>query len=343
MSGRMHLLLPFFLTMFILLVWSGSSWGQRAQPTPPVTGKTSAEVLMYEHPRIGYQLAVPPGVQLEDRGDERGITLSSRKGYLINVQTGSSNPSASTHDLLARLEAQYLGPGRPWSVKIEEAKTSVAGLDSLQAIYEGSGSRIRVIVARGKTLDYVFFFFSSPENFKKHEADFNWLLENFQPVAADKLSGTMGNVLKFNGASLGYMMDYPETWVFEQTGNHSVVFSGKPGTPEYFATVNIQNIGGNDSAALTSQLKRDIARIDGAATFADDTPFHYSKDGRVMQGHQFSVSYNRDGNRYRQWSVAIPRRDGKLIHLWSYAAPDDRFARHAPVAGKMLGTWTIIQ
>lgn len=336
---RLPVLLGFLAAM---TVWPVSGLGQGAD-APAAPGNSSGEALIFKHPRAGYLFALPPGVQLEDRGDERGIALKSRKGYLITIQTGKSKPGAQIHQLLARLEARYLGPGRPWSVKIDEKRSSIAGLDALEALYEGAGSRIRVVIARGRTLDYVFFFFSSLANFQKHQTDFNWLLDNFQPAAADRVTGNMGTPQKFEGAGLGYVMDYPEAWTFERPGGPAVVFSGKKGTPEYFATVNIQNVSGNNVAALIDKLKLDITTIDGAATFADENPFTYTKDGQNLQGFQFSVVYTKDGTRYRQWTVAIPRPGGDIVHLWSYAAPDDRFARFAPIAGKMLGSWTITQ
>jgi len=329
-----------FGLLMAMAVWPVPGLGQGAD-APAAPEKSSGKALFFKHPRSGYLLAVPPGVQFSDRGDERGVALTSRKGYLIKVQTRQSKPGTPTHDLLVRLESRYLGPGRPWSVKIGEKQSSVTGMDALEALYEGAGSRIRVVVARGRTLDYVFFFFASLADFNKHQTDFDWVLDNFQPVAADRVTGNLGTPQKFNGAGLGYVIDYPQSWTFERPGGPAVVFSGKKGAPAYFATVNIQNVSGNNVAALIGKLKRDIASIDGAASFADEKPFSYTKGGRPLQGLQFSVAYGRDGTRYRQWTVAIPRAEGNIVHLWSYAAPDDRFARFAPIAGKMLGSWTI--
>lgn len=333
MSRRAYIRLPVLLVVLAICLWSGEA--------PAAPEKPSPGALIFKHPKIGYLLAMPPGVQLEDRGEERGIVLTSRKGYLITVQTGHSNPTMSAHNLLARLESKYLGPGRVWSVKIGEKPAMVAGQDALEALYEGAGSRIRVVVSRGRTLDYVFFFFASLENFHKHQPDFDWVLDNFQPADADRMAGGMEMLQKFKGAGLGYVMDYPQNWTFERPGGPAVVFSGKKGTPEYFATVNIQNVSGNDAAALIDKLKRDIATIDAAAAFADEKPFNYAKGAQSLSGLQFSVVYAKQGTRYRQWTVAIPRAGGKIIHLWSYAAPDDRFARFAPIAGKMINTWTI--
>ncbi|MHA1597878.1 MAG: hypothetical protein ACTSV1_04080 [Alphaproteobacteria bacterium] len=330
-------------TMLLALhVWPAPALGQ--QPgAPAAVAKPSAEALVYEHPSVGYLITVPPGVQLEDRGPERGVALTSRKGYLLTVQTGTSDATASSHDLLARLEARYLGPGRAWSVKLDEKPARIAGLDALEAHYEGAGSRIRVVVVRGKTLDYVFFFFVSLADFKKLEVDFNWVLENFQPAAADRVASETEKLQKFNGKDLGYIIDYPVSWTFQRSGDHAVVFSGKNDTPEYFSTVSIQNVSGNDSAALIDRLKREIATSDPRAVFADEAPFGYSRPGQTLQGHQFSVTYTRNATRYRQWTIAIPRGRGNIVHLWSYAAPDDRFARIAPMVGKMLASWTIGQ
>jgi len=75
-----------FGLLLAMALWPVTGLGQGAD-APAAPGGASGEALIFKHPRAGYLLAMPPGVQFEDQGDERGVALTSRKGYLIKVQT----------------------------------------------------------------------------------------------------------------------------------------------------------------------------------------------------------------------------------------------------------------
>ncbi|HER26836.1 MAG TPA: hypothetical protein ENI69_06980, partial [Rhodospirillales bacterium] len=120
---------------------------------------------LYEHPKVGYFIGIPVNVTLQDRGATKGIAIKSRRGYQVTVQTNPANGQFSLINMLSRLENKYLGKGRPWSRKLRQGSTTVAGLDAVEALYEGAGVRVRVIIVRGTRFDYVFIFLAAPLNF----------------------------------------------------------------------------------------------------------------------------------------------------------------------------------
>ena len=326
----------------------------------PENNNTADNAYLYENPRRGYFIAIPANVSLQDRGDKRGIILKSRKGYQITVQTNPTNSELDLLDMLFRLESRYLGEGRPWSRKFKQNFLRVAGLNAIEAMYEGAGTRVRVIIARGRVLDYVFIFLTAPTNFNKLVAEFDWLMNNFRPAPDDLVKDkspasnvvvqsnqATGNV--FDASELGFSFRYPSDWIAERSGKHVVIVSGKPGSPEYFATVSMQNIRKPDGAADSGQavsaalsgLRKQILSADSNARFSGEGPYVYSKSGVNMHGGQFVVSYKQGKVGYRQWSIVIVRPNEDVIHYWSYAAPVELFSTFGNTARSILKSWTI--
>jgi hypothetical protein len=128
-----------------------------------------------------------------------------------------------------------------------------------------------------------------------------------------------------------------------------VVISGRKGTPAYFATINIQNIyskvGTADITEATQDvvagLKRQFRKADPSVSFPGQGAYTYSQQGLILHGLQFTILYERDGERFRQWTVVLARPDNTIVHVWSYAAPEDRYDRFGAIAGKMLETWKL--
>jgi len=322
-------------------------------------GKTDAAYL-YKHPRRGYLIGVPAGVSLQDRGSKRGIILKSRKGYQITVQTNPTTSNMDLLDMLFRLETKYLGEGKPWSRKFRQNVASIGGLNAVEATYEGAGTRVLVIIARGRTLDYVFIFLASPLNFKKLVTEFDWLVTNFRPAPDDtvKPQGPAGKSIDqpaqqasnvFDDKELGFRFHYPHDWIVERQGKHVVTVSGKSGSPEYYVTVSMQNIKTSDrtagmgkavSDALRS-LRAQIRSADNKAQFSNEGPYIYSRPGVSLHGGQFVVSYEQGNVAYKQWSIVLARPNEDIVHYWSYAAPSDLFLKYGDVAGSILKSWMI--
>ncbi|NQV47062.1 MAG: hypothetical protein HQ504_04695 [Rhodospirillaceae bacterium] len=323
------------------------------------TADSINQALLYKHPQTGYFITIPPGAQVEDRGENRGIVINSRNGFLISVQTGPTKSTISLKGMLAKLEQQYLGPGKKWSIKHEEQPAILAGLPAITALYDGSGTRIRVIIGRGKQLDYVVIFFAAIAKFENMRKDFTWMMESFRPAEGDlpdALKTTegdglqqmvAGNVRRYAAPGGGYSIEYPATWITERNGDHSVVFSGNKSTPAYFATISIQNVENNNSdaiksvAAIATDMKLQITKADPKAIFSNDSRYIYSRGNVSLPGFQFTSSYTQNKQKYRQWTVVVARDGDKVAHVWSYAAPEDRFDRFGAIAGKMLDSWMI--
>ncbi len=352
MLSRVLLVRIIFQAGFFCLLAAFPSSDQAIAASENTAGTDQA--YLYEHPRQGYFIGIPVNVIFQDRGDERGIALKSRKGYQVTVQTNATDPGQDLMNMLSRLESKYLGNGKPWSRKFEQSETRVAGLNAVDALYEGAGVRVRVIIVRGSRLDYVFIFLASPLNFQKLVTEFDWVLANFRAAPGDygKTPVSMGNEQNFkifSGPGLGYTVNYPPGWIAERQGNHVLVIGGKPGTPAYFATINLQNIKKPDTRAEPDKavstalrdLKIRISSTDRHAQFSDEGPYEYLKPGVRLAGGQFTVVYDQGKIRYKQWTIVLPRPNEDIIHIWSYAAPVDSFFEYGAVAKSVLESWTI--
>ncbi|MBL6933397.1 MAG: hypothetical protein ISR45_10650, partial [Rhodospirillales bacterium] len=157
-------------------------------------------------------------------------------------------------------------------------------------------------------------------------------------------------VRNLKDSGLGFAIDYPYSWVVEKGNGPAVIISGRKGTPAYFATINIQNVsptaGGGDITQATQHvvedLKRQLQAADLNARFPGQGAYVYNNQGVTLHGLQFTVEYESSGKLFKQWSVVLARPDNGIVHIWSYAAPEDRYDRYGAIAGKMLGSWSII-
>ena len=359
-----------FLIFTLQLVWVGTGFAQQpAQPTgaqPPVikspTSGEQGKAMLFRHPKQGYLVAIPPGAIVEHRDEVSGIAMKSRKGYLITLQTAAAKKGTPLPELMTRLEQKYLGLGKPWSRKLGEQPSRLANLEAFEAMYEGAGSMVRVVLTRGSILDYAFIFIAPPQEFNKLVADFNWVLQSFRPaprrdeqqVSAQKSDGLdemlRGQIKKYNDNRLGFAIDYPRSWTVEKGSGSFVIISGQKNTPAYFATINIQNVqaraDGVDITQATqivvSDLKRQLKEADQSVRFPGQGAYLYKNQGVTLHGLQFTVEYERGDETFRQWTIVLARPDNGIVHVWSYAAPEDRYDRYGAIAGKMLESWKIL-
>lgn len=339
---------------------------------PGAATAAAGEARTYADPKGRYVLAVPGDAKVEGGSGNLDLIIESRKGYRINVQSGKVNPKADLAALVGRLEARYLGPGRPWSAKRAGGPRTVAGLAAYDTLYDGGHTRVRVVIARGRVHDFVFMFFAAPNVYERLVDEFEWILGGFRPAAAEvppaaaaappaaanagtpsaapgpPAAGADPGVRRFAAAGLGFAIDYPGDWVPARPSPFTVIFSGREGTDAYFATVSIRNVqapAGEGGAAAVAAVIADLkAQIDAGATavaYFGDGPLAYENGGLRLAGHQFLATYTRAGQRFRKWSVAVPRPAGGVVHVWSYTAPEPVFEVYRPLAEAMRKTWTI--
>ena len=73
-------------------VLAQSAPSQLQAPRPPGKRKlgVSNQVQTYLHPVRKFTLAIPPGMEVFERGETVQVSIRSRQGYKINVQTGDA-------------------------------------------------------------------------------------------------------------------------------------------------------------------------------------------------------------------------------------------------------------
>lgn len=360
MAGVLAPLAPLALASVALfsgspvLAQSSQTQSPSSQPASPKQVKT------YLHPISKYLLAVPVGAELAERGEAAQVSIRSRRGYIINIQTGDANPDLTLLQMVGKLEAQYLGAGKPWNRKIGSKPTKVAGLKAIENLYEGANTRVKVMIVRGMKTDFVIIFFAPAESFRKLVVDFDWFLANFKPNPADLMETAaapganrppaLDSALpkQFSRSGYGYTIQYPGTWEVATPSDDTATFSGKKGTDAFQVVVSIQNVrppAAKTPAEATEKVLADLkASLTREATdFAiiGEKPLTYRNGDLSLAGRQMVVTYTYAGQRYRKWALVLPRPTGTVTHIWSYTAPDVRFKEFRPFADAMLKSWTI--
>jgi len=325
--------------------------GQHPPASAPAAG--DVEALSYVHPGRQFVIPLPKGVQVSEP-DKARVILDSRQGYRIIIQTNDANPRIPLPQLNDKFEAQYLGTGKSFSIKLQEHPSTVAGLPAIEAKYEGAGSLARLIMVRGAKTDYVLMFFAPRERFEVLDREFQWLLDNFRPNPADRATAALPakpppSMMRFADARYGYTIDYPGDWRSDKPSATIATFSGPEGTAAYFARIIIQNVQPPAAAATTAQAtewtlgdqKRVLEREARDVALLMEQPLTYKSARFSLAGRQMLVTYSFGGERYRRWVIVVPRPKGTITHVWIYSAPEAQFETFRPVAEAVLKSWTI--
>lgn len=253
-----------------------------ANANPPIPGTMQpgiAKPVAYQDHSRGFMLVAPAGARFQERKEGNQIAIQSRKGYAVNIQVGDANQNVPTVNMFAKLEAQYLGDGKPWARKTAENETVIAGLPAGVAQYEAGSTRTEVIIVRGMKTDFVFMFFAPMTHFEKLTTEFEWIMASFRPAPDEKPSKPVVQTVEqlaqkpqpqvraepnpvanpagrpapkqamrapdmaaFAEAGYGYQVEYPHEWQLEKLSAFTNVISGPQGTPAYDAIVALQNV-----------------------------------------------------------------------------------------------------
>ena len=314
---------------------------------------TPAQAKIYTHPVQGYTIAIPPGAEvLEREGPNPQIAIRSRKGYKITLQAGTTRNKIPLQQLPAIMESTYLGKGKPWSRRLEDGFTEVAGIKAYQVIYEGANNRSKVIFVRGKQTDFVFVFISGLREYTKQLHEFDWVLESFRPVPDEipkPKAGLMALSNVFTKPGYGYSLQYPAEWEQSEPSQMTVMFSGRVNTPAYSAIVSVQNVeppgskSADDALRLaTQELKASLASTVPGAAYTADRPWTYRQEKFQLMGRELRVSYTHNGQKFRKLVFIVPRPSQAIVHVWSYTAPESDYKKFETIAGQMLKSWTIL-
>lgn len=146
-----------------------------------------------------------------------------------------------------------------------------------------------------------------------------------------------------------FSIKYPSNWIYEESDNGSVVFSGEKNTLAFYSTINIQIVlskkgGGQYKSVkdIIADVKNQILKESPQTTFLKSGPFVLTtSNGFKLDGEFLIFIYSYEGHIMEQWQVVIPKKDGLAFYTWAYTAPISQYSLFLPVADAMLTTWII--
>ncbi len=315
----------------------------------------------YSNVQLGFTVVVPPSAEVRERKGTNQISILSRKGYVINIQSGPKRPEIPLSRMPSLLEAKYLGEGKPWKTRGNVRLMRVAGMPSHNVTYQGAGSKTRLVIARGQSTDYIFIFIAPEQTFKRLESEFEWVLTNFklntkataiqnrQHAAQNQLGVRYIKTQRFSEPGYGYVIEYPSGWDLIKSKGMAATFSGRKGTLDHAAIIGIQNIeppdanNPNQAAQLAfNQMKTSLIKAVTNFNVLEDKAWAYEQAGTKLAGRHLLIVYDHAGVTFKKRMIVLPRLKGTVVHAWSYTAPQSAYATLQPHAERMLKSWKIV-
>jgi len=354
------------------MAWLLSPGPVGAQSSAAPSARPTAQVTQYTHPVRKFIIAVPPGEKVVPRGKRQDVSIQSRRGYVVSIQTDDRNRSIDLNNMIGKLESQEMGKGKRWSRKIGERFINVGGLPAYDAIYEGSNIRTRTVIVRGAITDFVIMFVAAPRTFPSLSNIFDWVVENFHP-APPELAGVPKvspkamspqkpkaamkvpvmaqanpSALKHYGGPLeGYSLKYPGTWLASNPSPFTVYFSGPKGAETYYTLIGVRALRpqakGPDDAVrkVLTSIKSEIKGAAKNLQSLGEVPYRFKGKGFTLLGREIILSYHLHNQEYKKWSLVVPSGVGDTVLAWSFTAPAYLFDKHLPLARKVKDSWYI--
>lgn len=145
-----------------------------------------------------------------------------------------------------------------------------------------------------------------------------------------------------------YTIMYPDNWYFDQADKASVMFSGKKGSPSYYATVTIQMLpmkkaGGMYASVkdIVKDLKDQIGEKTTNVKYLEQGNVGLPKNPKEYIGEYFVVTYTYKGESMKKMQYIIIKPDGSAAFSWGYTTPADLYDADLPVAKMMFDSWQI--
>ncbi len=309
----------------------------------------------YTHPTKGFALNFPSNAELVEREAPVDISINSKSGWGMTVQSSATNPGLTLNDLAARLEAHYLGKQKPWSQKITGSHVLFKQFKAYDAMYEGSGMRVRVLIIRTPAFDFVLMFITPAEIFISVKPVIDTILSSFQPIAIARpapdvtppsapvqAASPQMDYLKVHEASLGYSIKYPESWQIGKPDDYTLVIAGPKQGRAAEAAVTIQNVASPVEAPPEQRAQAVLQQLRTQMAYGIPNVRHVGGGSVVVagiQGLQLVSDFNRVSIPYRQWTIVLPHPSGTVVHIWTYTAPLDRFNEFRDITETMINSW----
>lgn len=191
-------------------------------------------------------------------------------------------------------------------------------------------------------------------------AIFDMLKENDQ-WKIQRITMTKSDVDIYHGDSLNalsknfdnkddhYRINYPVSWSFNETPQGTLTLNGKPGTPSFQSSVNIQTVftkrtGGHFSNIdeFMTEVKTQAAALTVHPAYIKSGPIVVRlQDGQRLRGEYLVFTYQANGQVYKQWQIVVLRQDKQVFYTWAFSAPVAQYDKDLPIAQAMLRSWSI--
>lgn len=348
------------VTGFITMLWLACMIYALSTPAHAqiINTNQGADIIFqhYTHPVRGFALSYPSDAFLEERDAPVDISINSRTGWGMTVQSSAANPQVSLDDLAARLEAHYLGKQKSWSQKISGSHRVFKTFNAYDASYEGSGMRVRVVIIRTPVYDFVLMFVTPIKKYISAEPVINSILNSFEPVAQsidqaqsdDQAYGDTPDTqlqtryLNIHEEPLGYSIKYPESWRVGKPDDFTLVFAGPKKGPAANVAITIQNVSSPVEASSERMAQAVLQQLRTQMAYGIPNVRHVGGGSVVVDGitgFQLVSDYNRVSTPYRQWTIVLSHPSGSVVHIWTYTAPLDLFDEFRDITETMINSW----
>lgn len=148
-------------------------------------------------------------------------------------------------------------------------------------------------------------------------------------------------------SSIGkYSIEYPSSWYYETPDEHSVLFSGKKGSPAYISTVTIQSlpmkkVGGiyANAKEVVKDLKQQINEQANDVKIVREGEAELPTDSKNYRGNFFEVTYTYKGVKMKKMQFIIVNPASTQAYSWGYTTEVSRYDKDLPIAQAMYESW----
>lgn len=336
--------------MFRLLAFMTFALASLALESVPASA--AGKLGTYIHPERLFSLSLPEGVirghPERYRLGAPDLVVRSDAGFVLSVESRRLSMSGSERDVLEKLERLYMGPGRPWSKRLQVTTLALGGLPGIRAVYSGPETDGIVAVARGRNTDFLLMFFTPTGLRDRLAPQFDWVLDRFD-VSRDERRDLGSPLVRapvikapgvFRHAKLGYTLRYPKAWAAVFVPPYAAVFTPPGSDGRDGVRIRIENIvpgkGIQAADAVLTKWRDDLAAAADKVTFTAAKPLVVQTPSGTRVGMTAVADYTHNGAPYRQWAAVIPRTEDGTVHLWRYDSPQALFAKFQEDADAML-------
>lgn len=193
----------------------------------------------------------------------------------------------------------------------------------------------------------------SPVRYKlvKENEDWKILSIEFDAAGITNQASETNNQIKpavlsnlYERKDLGYKINYPNNWAYEQATPQSLVFYKNDNTNDSFATLNIQvfinkKLGGYYASykEALDDYEKQLKQGDPNAQIKDRGAIALNGyNNTVLNGQYFVIEYTNANRKITQSQFIVETADSELFYSIGYTATSADYEGNKPIIGEML-------